>query len=92
VHNCLMYALEEIMEKTKCDDHELEHLSIASIDNCYQNLNLSPNLEIASVPVTSEVKELDVPTVEQEIKADVEKWSFGNSLIFAFTVITTIGE
>ncbi|KAK6750922.1 hypothetical protein RB195_002720 [Necator americanus] len=91
VHNCLMYALEEIMEKTKCDDHELEHLSIASIDNCYQNLNLSPNLEIASVPVTSEVKELDVPTVEQEIKADVEKWSFGNSLIFAFTVITTIG-
>ncbi|KAK6750926.1 hypothetical protein RB195_002720 [Necator americanus] len=47
--------------------------------------------EIASVPVTSEVKELDVPTVEQEIKADVEKWSFGNSLIFAFTVITTIG-
>ncbi|KIH60365.1 hypothetical protein ANCDUO_09389 [Ancylostoma duodenale] len=71
------------MERTKCDDHELEHLSIASVDNCYQNARIAPDSVRPTTPVL---------TVEEEISAELEKWSFGNSLIFAFTVITTIGR
>ncbi|EYC11146.1 hypothetical protein Y032_0052g2247 [Ancylostoma ceylanicum] len=82
VHECLEHALEDVMERTKCDDHELEHLSIARFDDCYQNAKLAPDLIRPTKPV---------PTVEEEISAELEKWSFGNSLIFAFTVITTIG-
>ncbi|KIH61847.1 hypothetical protein ANCDUO_07873, partial [Ancylostoma duodenale] len=43
VHECLEHVIEEIMERTKCDDHELEHLSIASVDNCYQNARIAPD-------------------------------------------------
>ncbi|KAL6738368.1 hypothetical protein Aduo_011923 [Ancylostoma duodenale] len=82
VHECLEHVIEEIMERTKCDDHELEHLSIASVDNCYQNARIAPDSVRPTTPAL---------TVEEEISAELEKWSFGNSLIFAFTVITTIG-
>ncbi|VDN30507.1 unnamed protein product [Cylicostephanus goldi] len=84
VHECVERVLGQIMDRTKCADYELEHLSISGIDDCYQNANFDPK---ALEAVTLKKARKKGPTIEEEIAAEVEKWSFGNALIFAFTSI-----
>ncbi|VDP23768.1 unnamed protein product [Heligmosomoides polygyrus] len=42
VHRCLERAIAKIMSKTGCNEHELEHQNIGLIDECYQNVKLTP--------------------------------------------------
>ncbi|CAJ0604012.1 unnamed protein product [Cylicocyclus nassatus] len=88
VHECIKRVLGQIVDRTKCADYELEHLSINGIDDCYQNAKFNPASLNALSLKKAQKKGL---TIEEEIAAELEKWSFGNALIFAFTVITTIG-
>ncbi|PIO70652.1 Ion channel [Teladorsagia circumcincta] len=94
VHQCLEWAVKRVMQSTDCDDYQMEHINIDLIDECYENVELPPS-GLNNVPlIDSGTKEIEVstqPTIEDEIAKEVEKWSFGNALIFTFSVITTIG-
>lgn len=105
VHRCLERAIAKIMSKTGCNEHELEHQNIGLIDECYQNVKLTPTTtdmqpvafsdgtapRVNGGPILrSHVDDLD-RSIEDEIAVEQEKWSFGNALIFSFSVITTIG-
>ncbi|VDM59133.1 unnamed protein product [Angiostrongylus costaricensis] len=69
------------MAKTKCLEHELDQLSISEIDECYEH-----------VIIDTEVFDNEhFDNLRMQLVNEEDKWSFGNSLIFTFSVITTIG-
>ncbi|KAK6010436.1 hypothetical protein OSTOST_24537, partial [Ostertagia ostertagi] len=92
VHQCLEWAVKRVMASTDCDDYQMENINIDLIDECYENVE-PPSAGSKDVPlIGSTAKEVEVstqPSIEDEIAKEVEKWSFGNALIFTFSVITT---
>ncbi|XGW26177.1 hypothetical protein V3C99_007075 [Haemonchus contortus] len=95
VRKCVERAVEGVRTRTDCDAYLLEHISIAEIDECYRNVelpetgpkNLPPSVGSGKAAANKQQES----TIEEEIEREVEKWSFGNALIFTFSVITTIG-
>ncbi|WKY07021.1 hypothetical protein Q1695_006868 [Nippostrongylus brasiliensis] len=83
VHRCLERAIESMMKTTGCSEYELQHVSISPIDECYQNAQIA-SLGAHPPPISEDA-------LEDEIQSELDKWSFGNSLLFSFSVITTIG-
>uniref|UniRef100_A0A0N4VWZ9 RGS domain-containing protein n=1 Tax=Haemonchus placei TaxID=6290 RepID=A0A0N4VWZ9_HAEPC len=95
VRKCVERAVEGVRTRTDCDAYLIEHISIAEIDECYRNVefpetgpkNLLPSVGSGRAGANKQRES----TIEEEIEREVEKWSFGNALIFTFSVITTIG-
>ncbi|CAI2350495.1 unnamed protein product [Caenorhabditis sp. 36 PRJEB53466] len=90
VHKCLERTILTLFHETKCDPYELEHLNIELIDRCYAEANVPIPEEFGAQPKRKQKKEEEEEKREEE-EVQVDKWSIGNSVIFAFTVITTIG-
>ena len=67
-----------------------EHLNIENIDRCYAEANVPNPVEFGGQP-KKKTKKKEEKKEEVEEGPPPEKWSIGNSVIFAFTVITTIG-
>ncbi|VDM50302.1 unnamed protein product [Toxocara canis] len=76
VHDCVTRALETLFNTTNCNKEDIDRFIIADFDRCYQ---------MAASSAFIEKDERDVESEEDN------KWSLTDSLIFAFTVITTIG-
>ncbi|KAK5966439.1 Ion channel, partial [Trichostrongylus colubriformis] len=94
VYQCLKKAVERVMASTDCDEYQIENMSIDVIDECYENAELSSmgsNPALLDEPVKKGKMVSKQPSVEEEIAKEIDKWSFGNALIFTFSVITTIG-
>ena len=64
VHKCLERVLGRMVKRINCVKHELEHLSIAVIDICYQNAHISKEREQPMEPsegrVLTQCKELPI--------------------------------
>ncbi|EGT50031.1 CBN-TWK-9 protein [Caenorhabditis brenneri] len=66
------------------------HLNIENIDRCYAESNVRNPVEFGG-PIKKKTKKKEEKKEEVDEGPPPEKWSIGNSVIFAFTVITTIG-
>uniref|UniRef100_A0A915DLN4 Uncharacterized protein n=1 Tax=Ditylenchus dipsaci TaxID=166011 RepID=A0A915DLN4_9BILA len=87
VHPCLEKAMESIKSLTQCNASDLEKISITSIDDCYRNAKISINhTEVYRAGYANDQPE----SFELTTQTSQNTWDFPNSLIFAFTVITTI--
>uniref|UniRef100_A0A7I4YQ76 Ion_trans_2 domain-containing protein n=1 Tax=Haemonchus contortus TaxID=6289 RepID=A0A7I4YQ76_HAECO len=95
VRKCVEKAVEGVRTRIDCNAYLIEHISIAEIDECYRNVEFpetGPNNLLPSVGSgKAGANKQRESTIEEEIEREVEKWSFGNALIFTFSVITTIG-
>uniref|UniRef100_A0A8R1I912 Potassium channel domain-containing protein n=1 Tax=Caenorhabditis japonica TaxID=281687 RepID=A0A8R1I912_CAEJA len=93
VHRCLENTIFTIFHETQCDGQSLERLNIELIDRCYSEAKVPYPVEFLERETQAEVVEVKIEEEAEERKEEevVEKWSIGNSVIFAFTVITTIG-
>ncbi|EFO90908.1 CRE-TWK-9 protein [Caenorhabditis remanei] len=91
VHACLERTLLHLFYETKCDPYSFEHLNIENIDRCYAEANVPVPAEFGGQPRRKTKKKEEKIEEVVEDEAPQEKWSIGNSVIFAFTVITTIG-
>ncbi|CAB3405701.1 unnamed protein product [Caenorhabditis bovis] len=84
IHKCVESTILALFGRTNCDSYELEHLNIDIIDRCYMEVNLA-------VATKKQTKKIEEKLNNETEILPAEKWSMGNSVIFAFTVITTIG-
>ncbi|CAI4231902.1 unnamed protein product [Auanema sp. JU1783] len=95
VHACLRHVALRIFNDTTCRENELESLNINNIDSCYQFAKFQGVQATSAYAIdpTESIEPALSPEelIAQEIIEEMNKWSFGNALIFAFTVITTIG-
>ncbi|CDR32785.1 Potassium channel domain-containing protein [Caenorhabditis elegans] len=89
VHECLERTILTLFHDTKCDPYSFEHLNIELIDRCYAEANVPIPEGYGGQPRKKIKNKEEEKDVIDETPA--EKWSIGNSVIFAFTVITTIG-
>ncbi|ULT93815.1 hypothetical protein L3Y34_003369 [Caenorhabditis briggsae] len=88
IHDCLERTILTLFHETKCDPYSFEHLNIDHIDRCYAEANVPIPAEFGKQPRRKIKKKEEEKPIDETPQ---EKWSIGNSVIFAFTVITTIG-
>ncbi|CAI5448479.1 unnamed protein product [Caenorhabditis angaria] len=90
VHKCLEQTINAILARDNCAENlDLSKIDIEQIDNCYLKADIPPrNIEMVKKEKNKIEEEKPAEIENQE---PPEKWSIGNSVIFAFTVITTIG-
>ncbi|KAI6175922.1 hypothetical protein M3Y97_00743200 [Aphelenchoides bicaudatus] len=87
---CVQQALRELLTLGKCSPEELKTLSIGAIDDCYRfaEINLNRSQKVVNVG-----KEID--TRYHSLSRNDEKeeygWTLHNSVVFTYTLITTIG-
>ncbi|KAI1723612.1 ion channel domain-containing protein [Ditylenchus destructor] len=87
VHPCVREAMESLRNVTRCNAEELEKVSIAAIDDCYRNAKISVD-NIVTPKDFIEIEQQDSESDQATLQND---WNLPNAIIFAFTVITTIG-
>nr|AXS78276.1 TWiK family of potassium channels protein 9 [Anisakis simplex] len=73
---CIKRAIEMMFNTTGCNEDEVDRYIIADIDECYLSL------------IRSNILTEDSGAKPDE---DTDGWTFTDALIFAYTVITTIG-
>ncbi|TMS39268.1 hypothetical protein L596_005817 [Steinernema carpocapsae] len=104
VHICIQRVLESLMNSTKCLEHEVDLYILNPIDECYQNAVFvveQKQKEIKHVKQFGKKGRLMKEFLErlrrnefldsEDVEIIEEQWTFTNAVIFAFTVITTIG-
>ncbi|KAK0399719.1 hypothetical protein QR680_003178 [Steinernema hermaphroditum] len=93
VHICIQRVLSALMDSTKCSEHEVDLYILNPIDECYQNAAFKVDQKVKHEKTIKQLgrkgKPHQVETDDVEIVED--EWTFSNAVIFAFTVITTIG-
>ncbi|CAJ0932655.1 unnamed protein product, partial [Mesorhabditis belari] len=92
LRKCLDREMKRIFLKTNCLN--LEHVSILPIDLCYQMANFTAGLSKDQRPQKVSIqtkRKTKQQIINDEVDEIYAKWSFENAIIFAFTVITTIG-
>ncbi|CAL2039544.1 unnamed protein product [Caenorhabditis brenneri] len=89
IHECLERTILTLFHETQCDSYSFEHLNIENIDRCYAEANVPNPVEFGGQP-KKKTKKKEEKKEEVDEGPPPEKWSIGNSVIFAFTVITTI--
>ncbi|KAJ1364374.1 Potassium channel sub K member 18, variant 2 [Parelaphostrongylus tenuis] len=72
--------------KTDCKIEQLDEILVSELDKCYY---VSTDREMPTNDLVFRNSDESADTVEEHEK--IEIWSFVDSLLFAFTVITTIG-
>lgn len=77
------------MSGTECSMDELDESLVKALDECY-HIAIEHNTHVNHVLYTNSREQIE--TVGEESEEEVVEWSFMDSLLFAFTVITTIGE
>ncbi|VDK43055.1 unnamed protein product [Anisakis simplex] len=77
---CIKRAIEMMFNTTGCNEDEVDRYIIADIDECYLSLIRSN--------ILTEIALEDSGAKPDE---DTDGWTFTDALIFAYTVITTIG-
>ncbi|CAL2039538.1 unnamed protein product [Caenorhabditis brenneri] len=90
IHECLERTILTLFHETQCDSYSFEHLNIENIDGCYAEANVPNPVEFGG-PIKKKTKKKEEKKEEVDEGPPPEKWSIGNSVIFAFTAITTIG-
>ena len=85
-----------LLKRANCEADKIEkYIEVGNIDRCYEMARISSiPVEKAVTRQPQQTKATTVKqkmTIEEEIQMELNKWNFGNALIFAFTVITTIG-
>ncbi|CAJ0587769.1 unnamed protein product, partial [Mesorhabditis spiculigera] len=87
VHLCVEREVKRLLTKPRC--LHLDHVSIHDIDLCYRFANFSAGFNRRKkIPAPRKTKQ---QVIDEETADIVNRWSFENAIIFAFTVITTIG-
>ncbi|CAJ0564717.1 unnamed protein product, partial [Mesorhabditis spiculigera] len=87
VHLCVEREVKRLLTKPRC--LHLDHVSIHDIDLCYRFANFSAGFNRRNkIPAPRKTKQ---QVIDEETADIVNRWSFENAIIFAFTVITTIG-
>ncbi|PAV58653.1 hypothetical protein WR25_10040 [Diploscapter pachys] len=96
VRDCLYHVIGNLLKRANCEADKIEeYIEVGNIDRCYEMARIS-NIPVEKA-VTRQPQQTKATTVkqkmtiEEEIQKELNKWNFGNALIFAFTVITTIG-
>uniref|UniRef100_A0A1I7S3L0 TWiK family of potassium channels protein 7 n=1 Tax=Bursaphelenchus xylophilus TaxID=6326 RepID=A0A1I7S3L0_BURXY len=83
---CVERALQRLMEY-QCNLLILDRMTVKMIDRCYHVTGQNaPGLESIAFKYTHDGLQLAEDQVEY-----VEPWSFSDSILFSFTIITTIG-
>lgn len=77
------------MSSMECSFDTLDEKLVKALDECY-HVAVEHNTHVNHVLFTNSKEEVE--SVGEEAEEDVSEWSFMDSLLFAFTVITTIGE
>uniref|UniRef100_A0A1I8AAQ9 Ion channel n=1 Tax=Steinernema glaseri TaxID=37863 RepID=A0A1I8AAQ9_9BILA len=93
VHICIQRVLGQLMDSTKCNEHQVDLYILNPIDECYQNAAFKVDQK---VKLEKPIKQLGRKGKPHQVETDAveiveDEWSFSNAVIFAFTVITTIG-
>ncbi|KAJ1365485.1 Ion channel [Parelaphostrongylus tenuis] len=91
VYECLEHVVKGIMAKTKCMKREPDELSISDIDKCYESATIESDVFDKKRSEHLGVQPENGHLVSDEVGEEGDKWSFGNSLIFTFSIVTTIG-
>ncbi|CAD5219834.1 unnamed protein product [Bursaphelenchus okinawaensis] len=84
---CVERALQRLMEY-QCNMMILDKMTIKMIDKCYHVITKNEaGFEAIKFKLTNDELQL----VEDQAAEYVEPWSFSDSILFSFTIITTIG-
>uniref|UniRef100_A0A914C688 Potassium channel domain-containing protein n=1 Tax=Acrobeloides nanus TaxID=290746 RepID=A0A914C688_9BILA len=91
LHDCVETAIAKIIDLSRCSEFDPE-IDIDLIDGCYRMVKIDPEraLELAKSSSLSPSTGSKQKISPKESFVE-EGWSFGNSLVFTFTLITTIG-
>uniref|UniRef100_A0A914DDN7 Uncharacterized protein n=1 Tax=Acrobeloides nanus TaxID=290746 RepID=A0A914DDN7_9BILA len=90
LHDCVETAITKIIDLSRCSEFDSE-IDIDLIDGCYRMVKIDPEraLELAKSSSLSPSTGSKQKISPKESFVE-EGWSFGNSLVFTFTLITTI--
>ncbi|CAJ0580360.1 unnamed protein product, partial [Mesorhabditis spiculigera] len=83
---CVITILKQL--RGKCDITSVDARTIKELDKCY-HVAVEHNTHTKDVIFTNSAEQVE--SVAEELE-EVLPWSFMDSLLFAFTVITTIGK
>ncbi|KAI6214324.1 hypothetical protein M3Y94_00254100 [Aphelenchoides besseyi] len=86
---CVESAIRHLMTLGSCHPNELKTLSITTIDDCYRNAEINLN-RTKPTKQTNEFSYRSRGSFEGP-EEDEPGWDLHNSLVFAFSIITTIG-
>ncbi|KAI6200622.1 hypothetical protein M3Y96_00753400 [Aphelenchoides besseyi] len=86
---CVQKAIRDLLTLGLCHPHELKTISITTIDDCYRNAEINLN-RTKPTKQTNEVSYRPRGFLEDS-EEDEPGWNLHNSLVFAFSIITTIG-
>ncbi|CAA19494.2 Potassium channel domain-containing protein [Caenorhabditis elegans] len=84
---CVISVIKK-MSSMECSFDTLDEKLVKALDECY-HVAVEHNTHVNHVLFTNSKEEVE--SVGEEAEEDVSEWSFMDSLLFAFTVITTIG-
>ncbi|KAJ1346843.1 hypothetical protein KIN20_001753 [Parelaphostrongylus tenuis] len=94
---CLLAALQRVKQASNCSLH-LDLSQLTWLDECYQTYNRQPIHDLIVADVVAENPEDDrreqtrkQNTTDHEYSDEYDYWSLMDSVLFCFTVITTIG-
>uniref|UniRef100_A0A1I7U2K7 Ion channel n=1 Tax=Caenorhabditis tropicalis TaxID=1561998 RepID=A0A1I7U2K7_9PELO len=84
---CVISVIKK-MSSMECSLETLDEKLVKALDECY-HVAVEHNTHVNHVLFTNSKEEVE--SVGEESEEEVAEWSFMDSLLFAFTVITTIG-
>ncbi|ULT93638.1 hypothetical protein L3Y34_003260 [Caenorhabditis briggsae] len=84
---CVIGVIKK-MSSMECSMDTLDEKLVKALDECY-HVAVEHNTHVNHVLYTNSKEEVE--SVGEEAEEEVAEWSFMDSLLFAFTVITTIG-
>ncbi|CAL2039253.1 unnamed protein product [Caenorhabditis brenneri] len=84
---CVISVIKK-MSSMECSLETLDEKLVKALDECY-HVAVEHNTHVNHVLFTNSKEEVE--SVGEEAEEEVAEWSFMDSLLFAFTVITTIG-
>uniref|UniRef100_A0A1I7RTJ9 TWiK family of potassium channels protein 7 n=1 Tax=Bursaphelenchus xylophilus TaxID=6326 RepID=A0A1I7RTJ9_BURXY len=99
LRGCVQNAIHDMLLLAGCTPDELNKLSITALDDCYRYADI--HLPNKTKRIATTTPRTPTTTIEyrrfQALMSDNDEgeeevgWSFHNAVVFAFTVITTIG-
>ncbi|CAB3409660.1 unnamed protein product [Caenorhabditis bovis] len=84
---CVIATIKK-MANRECSMEELDEKLVKELDECY-HVAIEHDTHVNHVLYTNSREQVE--SVGEESEEHIEAWSFMDSLLFAFTVITTIG-